>query len=450
MSLSLSLYLCILSFALCYWSGRRSLVSGLIAVLGVGYAYGIIRANVSETYSHFIFDAGVVGLYAAQLFHRLNPLEAFKVSHLRPWLEFLIAWPLLLFLIPIQDWLIQFVGLRGSIFLLPFVLFGARLRAEDRYRLAGWIAAFNLLAFAFAGAEYFLGLDRFFPRNHVTDLIYISKDLIGHTQYRIPASFPNAHAYGGTMVMSLPLLVGAVIQKHKSNLRLQLLVMGIVAALVGVLMSAARTHFLAAVLLVIVGIFSLRSRLGYAMGWLILLCVIGWFVSGEQRLQRFTELRDTDSVAERVSWSVNMNFFEIAAKYPFGNGLGGGGTSIPYFLQSRIINPVLMENEYARIMLEQGITGLLIWIAFILWLLTRREEDPSDSWYLGRRLARTACAASFVTGLIGTGLLTSIPHTCFLLLLAGWVGARQPRTELAEAVPRYSSIDVQPQAQQYS
>ena len=172
MSLSLSLYLCILSFALCYWSGRRSLVSGLIAVLGVGYAYGITRANVSETYSHFIFDAGVIGLYAAQLFRRLNGSELQRVSHLRPWLEFLIAWPLLLFLIPIQDWLIQFVGLRGSIFLLPFVLFGARLRGEDRYRLALWIAGLNLVAFAFAGAEYFLGLDKFFPRNHVTDLIY--------------------------------------------------------------------------------------------------------------------------------------------------------------------------------------------------------------------------------------------------------------------------------------
>jgi hypothetical protein len=303
------------------------------------------------------------------------------------------------------------------------------------------------VAFAFAGAEYFLGLDRFFPRNQVTDLIYISKDLIGHTQYRIPASFPNAHAYGGTMVMSLPLLVGAVIQKHKSNLRLQLLVMGIVAALVGVLMSAARTHFLAAVLLVIVGIFSLRSRLGYAMGWLILLCVIGWFASGEQRLQRFTELRDTDSVVERISWSVNMNFFEIASKYPLGNGLGGGGTSIPYFLQGRIIDPVLMENEYARIMLEQGITGLLIWLAFILWLLTRGNED-SDSWYLGRRLAKTACAVSFVTGLVGTGLLTSIPHTCFLLLFAGWVGARQKKPELDQSFQPLESLRIQSATQQ--
>lgn len=445
--MSLSLFLCLFSFALCYWAGRRSLASGLIAVLGVGYAYGITRANVPETYSHFIFDAGVGGLYAAQWLHRLSPLEEFKISHLRPWLEFLIAWPLLLFLIPIQDLLIQFVGLRGSIFLLPFVLFGARLDAKDRYRLALWIAGLNLLAFAFAGAEYFLGPERFFPHNHVTELIYISKDLVDHTAYRIPASFTNAHAYGGTMVMGLPLLLGAVMQKRKNNIHFELLVLGIAAALVGVLMSAARTHFLAAAIIIIVSMFSLRSRLGYALGWLILLCGIGWMASGDQRLQRFMELRDTDSVVERISWSVNMDFFEIAAKYPFGNGLGGGGTSIPYFLQGRIINPVMMENEYARIMLEQGILGLLMWIAFILWLLTRRDQNPSESWYLGRRLALVSCAFFFVSALTGTGLLTSIPQSSLFLLLIGWVGTRQARTELADVASGY--VNIEAPAQQY-
>jgi hypothetical protein len=446
---SLSSYLCLFSFALCYWAGRRSITSGLVAVLGIGYAYGITRANVPETYSHFIFDAGVVGLYAAQLFHRLSPLEEFKTSHLRPWLEFLIAWPLLLFLIPIQDYLIQFVGVRGSIFLLPFVLFGARLEADGRHRLALWIAGLNLLVFGLAAAEYFLGLESFFPRNHVTELIYISKDLIGHTQYRIPASFVNAHAYGGTMVMGLPLLVGAVMQKRKMNAQFQLLVLGIAAALVGVLMSAARTHFLAAVILVIVATFSLRSKFGYALGWLVLLCVIGWTVSGEQRLQRFMELSDTDSVAERISWSVNMNFFEIASRYPLGNGLGGGGTSIPYFLRDRITNPVVMENEYARIMLEQGVVGLLMWIGFIFWLLSRRDKNPFDSSYLGRRLALVSCTVFFVSALIGTGLLTSIPQSSLFLLLVGWVGARQTRTELAQTAPGYVKIEGQAPAQQY-
>jgi cell division protein FtsW (lipid II flippase) len=213
-------------------------------------------------------------------------------------------------------------------------------------------------------------------------------------------------------------------------------------------MSAARTHFLVACILVIVATFSLRSRFGYVLGWLILLCGIGWLVSGEQRLQRFMELRNTDSVTERLSWSVNMNFFEIAAQYPFGNGLGGGGTSIPYFLQDRIANPVLMENEYARIMLEQGIAGLLIWILFILWLFTHRRERRFDAWYLGRRLAWVACGVYFLIGLTGTGLLTSIPQSCLFMLLIGWVGARQPATEPAQAASRYAA-DSTLTAQQY-
>lgn len=437
----MSEYLCLISFALCYWAGRRSLVSGIVAVLAVGYAYGITRANVPETFSHFIFDAGVVGLYVAQLFRRLSPIEEIKVAPLRMWLEFLIAWPLLLFLVPIQDLLIQFVGLRGNIFLLPFIFLGARLSGEDRYRLALWIAGFNLLAFCFAGTEYILGLERFFPHNHVTELIYLSKDVVGHTSYRIPASFANAHAYGGTMVIGLPLLLGALVQKHKTNLQLQLLVLGVGTALLGILMSAARSHFIVAAVLVVVATFSLRSRFGYALGWLILLCGVGWLVSGEQRLQRFKELGSPEAVQERISWSVNMNFVEIAKQYPFGNGLGGGGTSIPYFLQDRIINPIGMENEYARIMLEQGLVGLFIWVLFIVWLLSRRDRDPYDSWYLGRRLAYVSCFVFFVSALIGTGLLTSIPQSSLFFLLVGWVGSRQTRPEMVEATPEFTRIE---------
>lgn len=419
--------------------GRRSLVSGLVAVLGVGYVYGIMRANVPETYSHFIFDAGVVGLYAGQLFQRLSPSQEFKVSGLRPWLEFLIAWPLLLFLIPIQDLLIQIVGLRGNVFLLPFLLLGARLESGERYQLALWLAGLNIMAFAFAGAEFFWGVEKFFPHNQVTKLIYMSTDVTGQKAFRIPASFVNSHAYGGTMVVTLPLLLGALLQRHKRDWHTQLLTLAVAASIFGILISAARTHFLVASIAVIVATFSWRARFGYGLGWILMLGAIGWVVSGEQRLQRFMELRDTDMVAQRVSFSVNMGFFEIAARYPFGNGLGGGGTSIPYFLQDRIENPVAMENEYARIMLEQGILGLAIWIAFILWLLTRKSGNRSDSWYIARRLAWVLCAVFFLTGLTGTGLFTSVPQTCLFLLLAGWVAARQPSAaeeSLAGVQPR--------------
>jgi hypothetical protein len=446
----MSFYLCLLSFGICYWFGRRSLLSGIIAVLAIGYLYGVTRANVPETFSHFIFDAGVIGLYATQLFRPLNVHQQYKIGPLKPWLEFLIAWPLLLFLLPIQDFLIQFVGLRGNIFFLPFILFGARLSNEERYRLALWIAAFNVLVLPIAGIQYFFSLEIFFPRNPVTELIYLSHDVMGYTAYRIPATFANAHSYGGTMTITLPLLLGAIVQKHKSNFRLQLLVMGVAAALLGLLMSAVRLHSLVAGVLIVVATFSLRSKFGYVLTWLILIFSIGWLVSGEQRMQRFMELRDTEMVAERISWSVNMNFFEIAAQYPFGNGLGGGGTSIPYFLRGRIHNPVTMENEYARIVLEEGIMGLVIWIIFIGWLLTRPLDSRHDPWYLGRRLAWVACIAFFANGLLGIGLFTSVPQTCLSLMLVGWVGSRQSRLERTQALARYQGGPAPAAARQYS
>ena len=59
-----------------------------------------------------------------------------------------------------------------------------------------------------------------------------------------------------------------------------------------------------------------------------------------ERWQRYKEL-DSQSVEDRISGSVNRSFLEVLVEYPMGNGLGGGGTSIPYFLASQVRNPDL-------------------------------------------------------------------------------------------------------------
>ena len=86
--------------------------------------------------------------------------------------------------------------------------------------------------------------------------------------------------------------------------------------------------------------------------------MVAYGVSGDERLQRFRSLQDPGFIAQRIGDSVNLSFIELVRTYPLGNGLGGGGTSVPYFLQDRIRNVVMMENEYARILLELGIPGL--------------------------------------------------------------------------------------------
>ena len=58
--------LTIVALSVTFWMARRSLVDGICSALTFGYAFGILRANFPETSSYFIFDAAVLGLYAAQ------------------------------------------------------------------------------------------------------------------------------------------------------------------------------------------------------------------------------------------------------------------------------------------------------------------------------------------------------------------------------------------------
>jgi hypothetical protein len=436
----LSLVLCVLSLIICFIAGRRSLVAGLAAVLGIGYLYGIIRANLPETFSHFIFDAAVLSLYLTQLPRRLSPIQRLKTQKLKLWVTFLMIWPTLLLLMPIQDTMVELVGLRGNIFLLPFLLIGSRLEEEDLYKLALWVAGFNLVAFGFACAEYIWGVPLFYPQNEVTRIIYMSRIDANNLYFRIPSTFTSAHAYAGTMVMGIPWLVVAWLQKGRPYWQRIMLSAALIAALFGVFMAGARTHALVLLLLIFIITISMllsgRLRMVTVISWLLMMLCIGWVVSSEARLQRFTTLQDTDYVVYRVGASVNKSLLDRAMQYPLGNGLGGGGTSLPYFLQDLVRNPVIMESEYGRIVLEQGIPGLCLWIAFLLWVFTRRSRNSIDSTTLGRRLAWFACAAYFIAGATGVGMLTSIPQTCFMLLCTGWMVVRRPiNAPVSVAVP---------------
>src|SRR5207302_10987676 len=116
------------------------------------------------------------------------------------------------------------------------------------------------------------------------------------------------------------------------------------ASILGVFLSGTRSHFVVMLLVLIVSTFSGHLKLSTRMAWLVALLGIGLIVSGEERLQRFTELLNTNFVVQRIAGSVNRGFLELAGKYPLGNGLGGGGTSIPYFLQDLIRNSTQIEN----------------------------------------------------------------------------------------------------------
>ncbi len=56
---------CFVAFVATFRQTRRSLGAGMVALLSIGYSYGLLRARVSDVGGHFIFDAALAGLYAA-------------------------------------------------------------------------------------------------------------------------------------------------------------------------------------------------------------------------------------------------------------------------------------------------------------------------------------------------------------------------------------------------
>lgn len=411
-----ALAICVLAFGTTYFIGKRSLGLGLISMLFWGYFFGIIRANLLTTASYFVFDAAVVGIYLSQ--KRLLASDR-RTSALRGWFWLLMLWPVLLLAMPFQPFLVSMVGLRGAVLFLPMMLIGSRLRENDLGYLTFGFAALNLIALGFGGAEYFMGLERFFPQNAATVLIYGSADVAGGYN-RIPAIFANAHLYGGTMAASVPYLIGG--WEHVQNRKARWFILaGVGAAFLGVLLSATRLNFVICAGLTAVTVLNGRMAPKKRVMFVLLILVMIGVAMRNSRFQRFKSLSDTDYVEDRIAGSVNRGFLEILLEYPMGNGLGGGGTSIPYFLAGQVRNPIGLENEYARILCEQGIIGLLLWAGFVAWYLSRFSNVfAKGPWGTWRRLVWCMSVFGLGIGAIGMGMLTAVPETAIFLLGLGW------------------------------
>ncbi len=417
---------CVTGFFACFVLGRSSLVAGVGSVLTAGYLYGILRANYPDGATYFLFDCSAMGFYLSLLAGLPKSASNPSVRPVQTWLVTLIAWAGLIALIPIQHMLIQLVGLRGNAFLLPFLLVGAWLQREDADRLALWFGVLNCVAFAFAMGEFVLGVPTFFPRNAVTELIYRSRDVAGNAAFRIPACFGNAHSYGGTMVLTIPWMLGSLVQPRTPTLQKSFLSGAIVLALLGVFLCAARLYVVLLGVLILVVTFSGQMRGGFLVVWLLVLGGVGFLISREERMQRFLSLGDTDMVVARLEGSVNKSFLELLLEYPMGNGMGGGGTSIPFFMAHLVENRVVIENEYGRIMLEQGVPGLLLWGAFIGWILMHWPRDRREPWLFGKQTLWVVCVGNFAIATIGSGLMTSIPMSVMTFLSIGFAVSTQP------------------------
>lgn len=411
--------LCVLALVATFWATKRSLGKGLVAVAVTGYFYGILRANFINSASHFIFDASLMGLYMAygsRFFD--NRMQGYGAS-LRLWTALLIAWPCLLAALPFQPLMVSLVGLRGNIFFLPILVIATRLRSADLRQLTLGLAWLNVAALGVGIAEYFLGLESFFPRSAVTMIIYSSGDVAGGF-LRIPSLFTSAHAYAGTMTSTLPFLFGAWSQPEGTARRKLVLLSGVFAALCGVLLASTRLNFVIALYFVIIATLSSKLSIRKRALWVVAVVAIGTIALTNDRFQRFKSLTDSEVVMDRIAGSVNRTFLELLTQYPMGNGLGGGGTSMPYFLQGEIQRPIAIESEYARILAEQGVVGFLLWAGFIIWCVFRRTAFVNHPWLPARRLIWYWYAFLFVSSALGLGMLTAIPNTFLFLLGVGW------------------------------
>jgi len=416
----MSLALFIGAFAITYLAARRSLGAGFAAVLAVGYLNGVLRANYLSVYTTLMFDASVGAFYLIHLFPALRMARR-TLPGLLNWCLILAGYPTVLLFVPVHDPLVQLAGWRAEAWYLPLMVIASQLRIHDIRLLGLALALLNLMTLAVSCYLYVRGVEALYPHNVVTDIIYKSRDIAGGYM-RIPSTFLNAHAYGGTMVMSFSLILGCLARREKDFLQTLLLTGGLLSALAGVMLCGARVP--AATLILGSFVCWVRSGLSFkilAWGVFVLAGCIA-VASTNPRLQRFFQLQKTEDVVNRAAVSANEHALDVILSYPVGAGLGAAVPSLPYFLAGRAPKVPGVENEYARLTISLGWPGLALWLGFLFWLYRRpiySRVEPEFYWaaIFGHGMTLTAWG----TALIGTGILTSIPASVLLLTQMGLV-----------------------------
>lgn len=418
----------VLAFIGAYLCARLSLGAGVAFAIGVGYFNGVVRANYLSVWTTFMFDGGLLGLYVGFLTRPdTNAADLWQTST-GGWVKALIAWPLLLTTIPINDYLVQAVALRGTVWFLPTMLIASRFGPGDFAVLARALAGLNLVALAGGIYVYHYGLEAFFPDNAATELLYKSQDVAGGN-YRIPSTFLSAHAYGGAMVCTLGFLLGRLLERKVGITEGVWLAAGVGAAVGGALLCAARQPVVAAGLTFVAAwvISGFSWRLGVAV---VTLAVGGIYLAlTDERLQRVATLEDTEFVQSRVDQSANDHFVSLLVDYPMGAGMGSSsGTSIPFFLADRAPKQIGLENEYCRILIDQGWVGLGLWLGFLGWLYAKPPLASGRTFALGTAIMYAGSGLSWATAFIGTGTLSAIPGSVLLLVQMGIISNYRENT----------------------
>jgi hypothetical protein len=432
--------LCIFAFALTYRLARQSLGAALSSLFAFGYAYGLLRAYVTDVGTHFVFDAALAGVYAGRFSVPTTEEERARSQTARTWALVLAGLPVVCMAYsPIlpdsQPLLIQVVGLRDATYALPLLILGARIKREDLDTLAQVVAALNLLALGCAMLEYIYGVEAIVPQSRVTDIVFMAKDVstLGGNFYRIPSTFVSAHSYGGAMALSLPFVTHGLESGRRTRL---LCWAGLGAAAIGTFLCGARLPVVVLAAATIYVLLSLRMRAATIFAFAVSGCGVLYLVTHLERMQRFMTMADSDEITNRLAGSVNMGFFDLLTSYPLGAGLAKAfGTSIPYFLSADALPQVGIENEYGHIAVEEGVLGLALWISFLAIVISRRQQATVTS-QAGATYVRALVAATWLSALMGSGALYGVPSASLLLILMG-IRIAEPITKPAKQWVRH-------------
>lgn len=399
----------------------RSLGHGFVALFAVGYFNGLVRANFLSVFTTFMFDAALLGLYLGFFAGRQREAAGVFSGAAGQWVLLLVAWPALLSLIPVNDFLVQLVALRATVWFLPVLLVATSLSGRDLVLIARGLAVLNLFALGGGVYVYQFGVESLYPENAVTQIIYLSRDVARFQYHRVPSIFLSSAAYGSAMLLSLPFLLGQAFGVRVGTADRVLAAVGVAAAVGGLLLCAGRTP------VVLLGGATLVAWVCTRFNPAIGIAAVGLIGAGaaiaatNERFQRAASLEDTEYVSERLQASANESFFDLMAEYPAGAGMGSSaGTSIPFFLADRAPRAIGLENEYSRILVDQGLFGLLLWLAFLVWLLHRPPPLRLDCpWGFGVVLMFSLVLCSWATAFIGTGILSAIPASVLMLAQMG-------------------------------
>lgn len=431
------LALSILALIAAYTQTVRSLGRGISALLVTGYFYGLLRAIIFDGFSHFIFDAAMLGVYVGAFTRRVSEPIRQRSAFASNWLWLLIGWPVIYCLVPLNHPVVQVVGLRSVTFLLPCILLGARLEARDLPVIAQTLAVLNLVALLFGAYEFAFGVQAIFPQNAATIGIYraVVATTPDELYLRIPATFSSAHHYGGTMVASAPFLINYLLGRDVSVVRRWLILAGLVGAAVGTFLCGARSPAAHLVVLAAAVLLMTRPSPRILAGLGVSAVVTAYVVLTSPRFQRVLTLTEDGVLTQRLGGQ-QFALLDLVFEYPLGAGLGSAfGTSIPYFLQeyAAAVDQIGIESEFARIALEQTIVGLLLWWVFFAFLLLAKPKPVSQDWVLGTASMRVFVALVWLSGYFGAGMFNSLPSSCLFLLEIGILTQFRNRAALAPA-----------------